>query len=509
MSGPRGCRAPQPRHLRTGGSDGDFQRTRTGKPPDGLHPFPSRGEPPARCSPTWPSRQQEGERRGAAAQRDPRRGCTARPPPPCGHGPRRPGAEVTRAGGMEPAVPARTHSQDAGAGGAHEAAHGHVGVGGAPLVAVEALAVGREAAHLPQQLQVLLLLLPLGARGHGPAGEGRPGTAPGPAHTPAAAALRGSAGGRGAGRAGGWGEDRGGRGGEGTTGACRRAGAEARWPLTRTGSPEKEGVDGGRGSGEAAAAAAAPGPGRRNDEPGRNLRDTFMSSARRWRRRRSPARPPAAAPPVGGEDAPHPLPPLAPRPQPGAAPPAGPSHPAWPEGRAERAGGQCCGESPWKMSIRRECSYSFLGEGRMRGVLGAGCSPHTTGRAPGSPRRPTAPRGQRAQAGWREREALRGRVPTCLVPAPALPVPLCVPKVGQCSPERGESGGAAGPGFAPARSPAAGPGGGGDPGDGLGAQLLGILRADCRRQRSCGENTFLGTEVRNARFSFRNLVPGW
>lgn len=43
--------------------------------------------------------------------------------------------------------------QDAGAGGAHEAAHGHVGVGGAPLVAVEALAVGREAAHLPQQLQ--------------------------------------------------------------------------------------------------------------------------------------------------------------------------------------------------------------------------------------------------------------------------------------------------------------------------------------------------------------------
>lgn len=119
---------------------------------------------------------------------------------------------------MEPAVPARTHSQDAGAGGAHEAAHGHVGVGGAPLVAVEALAVGREAAHLPQQLQVLLLLLPLGARGHGPAGEGRPGTAPGPAHTPAAAALRGSAGGRGAGRAG-EGKTGGGRGGEGTIGA--------------------------------------------------------------------------------------------------------------------------------------------------------------------------------------------------------------------------------------------------------------------------------------------------
>lgn len=129
---------------------------------------------------------------------------------------------------MEPAVPSRTHSQDAGAGGAHEAAHGHVGVGGAPLVAVEALAVGREAAHLPQQLQVLLLLLPLGARGHGPAGEGRPGTAPGPAHT----RRRRRSGARPAG------EGPGGRGGEGKTGeegAGRAQPAPAGGPVRKGG----------------------------------------------------------------------------------------------------------------------------------------------------------------------------------------------------------------------------------------------------------------------------------
>lgn len=160
---------------------------------------------------------------------------------------------------MEPAVPARTHSQDAGAGGAHEAAHGHVGVGGAPLVAVEALAVGREAAHLPQQLQVLLLLLPLGARSHGPAGEGRPGTAPGPAHTPAAAALRGSAGGRGRGGVRGR-QERKGRGGHNRhppAGGCGSAGAAEAERRPREGGsgpgPRRGGGGGGGGTGPGAA----------------------------------------------------------------------------------------------------------------------------------------------------------------------------------------------------------------------------------------------------------------
>lgn len=121
------------------------------------------------------------QRNSKARRYTPRSGSLRPPPPP----PRRPawgggrpagtGAALPPpgpAGGMGPKAAPRPHSQDAGAGGAHEAAHRHVGVGGAALVAVEALAVGREAAHLPQQLQVLLLLLPLGARGHGPAGEG-------------------------------------------------------------------------------------------------------------------------------------------------------------------------------------------------------------------------------------------------------------------------------------------------------------------------------------------------
>lgn len=57
-------------------------------------------------------------------------------------------------------------AQDAGAGGADEGAHGHVGVGRAPLLAVEAFPVGGPAGHLAQQLQVLLFLFALHARRH-------------------------------------------------------------------------------------------------------------------------------------------------------------------------------------------------------------------------------------------------------------------------------------------------------------------------------------------------------
>lgn len=57
-------------------------------------------------------------------------------------------------------------AQDAGAGGADEGAHGHVGVGRAALLAVEAFPVGWPAGHLAQQLQVLLFLFALHTRGH-------------------------------------------------------------------------------------------------------------------------------------------------------------------------------------------------------------------------------------------------------------------------------------------------------------------------------------------------------
>lgn len=219
------------------------------------------------------------------------------------------------------------HSQDAGAGGAHEAAHRHVGVGGAALVAVEALAVGREAAHLPQQLQVLLLLLPLGARGHGPAGEGTARHGAGPRSHPNGGGAPGP--GRpageepGAGRGGGAGEGRGGRGGEGNRRPPLNRGGSA--AVTHAGWRHRErrrkgggGVRGRRkerpgGAWPRAAArkrpAAAPGPGRLNDdESRRNLRDTFMRSGKEMAatERRGRAYSTAAAPPVGWEDALHP-----------------------------------------------------------------------------------------------------------------------------------------------------------------------------------------------------------
>lgn len=67
-------------------------------------------------------------------------------------------------------------AQDAGARRAHEGPRRHIGVGRAALVTVEALAVMGEAGHLPEQFQVLFLLLPLGA--------GRHGEAPGGGNTP-------------------------------------------------------------------------------------------------------------------------------------------------------------------------------------------------------------------------------------------------------------------------------------------------------------------------------------
>jgi hypothetical protein len=74
----------------------------------------------------------------------------------------------------------RPHSQAAGAGGAHERADRHVHVGGAALVAVETLAVVRQPRHVPQHLQVLLLLLPLRAGRHGRGSDrgGRQGREP-------------------------------------------------------------------------------------------------------------------------------------------------------------------------------------------------------------------------------------------------------------------------------------------------------------------------------------------
>lgn len=57
--------------------------------------------------------------------------------------------------------------QDAGAGGAHEGSHSHVGIGWAALVAVKALSVGRQTRHFSQHLQVFLLLFSLRTRRHG------------------------------------------------------------------------------------------------------------------------------------------------------------------------------------------------------------------------------------------------------------------------------------------------------------------------------------------------------
>ena len=59
------------------------------------------------------------------------------------------------------------NSQDAGAGGADEGAHRHVDIGRAALVAVEAFPIRGQAGHLPEHLQMSLLLLSLRARRHG------------------------------------------------------------------------------------------------------------------------------------------------------------------------------------------------------------------------------------------------------------------------------------------------------------------------------------------------------
>ena len=103
----------------------------------------------------------------AAAGRTPGGPPPSRPLPTPGEGPL--------------ARPAAPHSQAAGTGGTDEGADRHVHVGGAALVAVEALSVVREAGHVPQHLQVLLLLLPLRAGRHGCGAErgGRQGREPG------------------------------------------------------------------------------------------------------------------------------------------------------------------------------------------------------------------------------------------------------------------------------------------------------------------------------------------
>ena len=67
-------------------------------------------------------------------------------------------------------LPGPVHSQSAGAGCADERADGHVDVGGAALSAVQTLFVVCQRRLLPQQLQVLLLLLPTCR--HGSAGDG-------------------------------------------------------------------------------------------------------------------------------------------------------------------------------------------------------------------------------------------------------------------------------------------------------------------------------------------------
>lgn len=58
------------------------------------------------------------------------------------------------------------NSQDAGAGGTHEGAHRHVGVGRAALVTVKALSVSSQTRHFPQHLQVFLFLLSFRTRRH-------------------------------------------------------------------------------------------------------------------------------------------------------------------------------------------------------------------------------------------------------------------------------------------------------------------------------------------------------
>lgn len=58
-------------------------------------------------------------------------------------------------------------SQDPRAGGTDEGAHCHVDIGRAALVAVEAFPIRGQASHLPEHLQMSLLLLSLRIRRHG------------------------------------------------------------------------------------------------------------------------------------------------------------------------------------------------------------------------------------------------------------------------------------------------------------------------------------------------------
>ena len=60
------------------------------------------------------------------------------------------------------------HLQDPRAGGADERAHGHVGVGWAALVAVEASPIRGKAGHLPEHLQMRVLLFSFRTRRHDP-----------------------------------------------------------------------------------------------------------------------------------------------------------------------------------------------------------------------------------------------------------------------------------------------------------------------------------------------------
>lgn len=163
---------------------------------------------------------------------------------------------------------------------------------------------------------MLLLLLPLGARGHGPAGEGTARHGAGPRSHPDGGGApgpgrreripeRGGVGGGGRKR-------RKGRGGQPAPAAepgWKRGGRSRRLAAPREkeeGGGEKEGP--GRAWPRAAARkrpAAAPGPGRLNDdESRRNLRDTFMRSDKEMAatERRGRAYSPAAAPPAGWED---------------------------------------------------------------------------------------------------------------------------------------------------------------------------------------------------------------